>query len=90
MKKTKKDTMTSMELAYFFANLEEKPVYAHCAYNNYRLMKIMDIGDCYILMSPEEEGCWMPSDSIKESNNTKPEVLIIKDEVEEDNGPEIA
>jgi len=86
MKQTKKDTMTSQEMAYFFANLANKPVYAYCAYNNYRLMKIVDIGDCYILSSPEEEGCWMPSSSIRD-NETKPEEMII---MEEDNGPEIA
>lgn len=89
MNKNKPDTMTSSEIAYFFANLKNKPVYAHCAYNNYRLMKIIDIGDCYVLMSPEEEGCWMPSDSIRDSqpSKTKPEVIII---TEDDNGPEIA
>jgi hypothetical protein len=86
MKQTKKDTMTSQELAYFFANLAEKPVYAYCAYNNYRLLKIVDIGDCYILLSPEEEGCWMPSSSIKEEK-PKPEKVIIAGE---DDGPEIA
>lgn len=87
MKPIKKDTLSSRELAYFFANLEEKPVYAHCAYNNYKLMKIMDIGDCYILMSPEEEGCWMPSSSIKESEKEKSKPVITK---EENNGPELA
>ena len=86
MKQTKKDTMSSQELAFFFANLEDKPVYAYCAYNNYKLLKIVDIGDCYILLSPEEEGCWMPSSSIRD-NETKPEVII---NVEDDNGPEIA
>lgn len=85
MKQTKKDTMTSQELAYFFASLEDKPVYAYCAYNNYRLLKIVDIGDCYILLSPEEEGCWMPSSSIRDKEN-KSEVIV----KEEDNGPEIA
>ena len=87
MKQTKKDTMTSQELAYFFANLSDKPVYAYCAYNNYRLLKIVDIGDCYILLSPEEEGCWMPSSSIKKSEKEKSKPVITK---EDDNGPELA
>lgn len=86
MKANKKDTLSSNELAYFFANLQDKPVYAHCAYNNYRLMKVVDIGDCYLLLSPEDEGCWLPSSSIRE-NQSKPEVKIIE---EEDNGPSIA
>ena len=86
MKQKKHDTMTSQEMAYFFANLENKPVYAYCAYNNYKLMKIMDIGHCYVLVSPEEEGCWMPSSSIKEEK-PKPEEKII---IEQDHGPEIA
>lgn len=69
MKKVnKKDTLDSMELAYFFANLENKPVYTNCAYNFYKLLKIVDRGDCYILVSPEEEGCWQHSSTIKESN----------------------
>lgn len=86
MKQTKKDTMSSQELAFFFANLADKPVYAHCAYNNYRLMKIVDIGDCYILLSPEEEGCWMPSSSIRD-NTSEPEKTIMK---EDDDEPTIA
>lgn len=86
MKKTnKRDTFDSQELAYFFANLEDKPVYAYCAYNYYRLLKVVDLGHAYVLLSPEEEGCWMPSSSIRENEN-KP-----KDTVKgEDNGPEIA
>lgn len=85
MKQTKKDTMTSQELAYFFASLEDKPVYGYCAYNYYRLLKVVDLGHAYVLLSPEEEGCWMPSSSIRENEN-KP-----KDTVKgEDNGPEIA
>jgi hypothetical protein len=87
MKPNKKDTLSSREMAYFFANLEEKPVYAHCAYNNYRLMKIVDIGHCYVLMSPEEEGCWMPSDSIKDNKKETPKTIITN---EDDNGPELA
>lgn len=86
MKQKKHDTMTSQEMAYFFANLENKPVYAYCAYNNYKLMKIMDIGHCYVLVSPEEEGCWMPSSSIKDSEY-KPEPITIK---EDDDEPTIA
>ena len=85
MKPNKKDTMTSQELAFFFANLADKPVYAYCAYNNYRLLKVVDIGDSYLLLSPEEEGCWMPSSSIRE-NELKSEVTITED----NNGPEIA
>ena len=86
MKQTKKDTMTSQEMAYFFANLANKPVYAYCAYNNYRLMKIIDIGDCYILSSPEEEGCWQHSSTIR---NSVKELEVI-DTKEDDDEPTIA
>lgn len=86
-KTIKKNTIDSMDLSYFFTSLENKPVYAYCAYNYYRLYKVVDLGECYVLLSPEEEGCWMPSDSIRQSEQTKPE---IKQFIEDDNGPDVA
>ena len=34
----------------------DKPVYAKCAYNYYKLKRIVDMGDFYMLETPEEEG----------------------------------
>lgn len=81
MRKPNKDTIDSIDLAYFFSNLESKPVYAYCAYNYYRLYKVTDLGHCYVLLSPEEEGCWQHSSSIIEKS---------KEIKEDNNGPSIA
>ena len=81
----KKTTLDSQDIAYFFANLKNKPVFAYCAYNNYRLLKVVDIGDAYLLVSPEDEGCWMPSESIKNSNNKQTSEISIN--VEDNNEP---
>lgn len=35
---------------------EDKPVYMKCAFNYYKIKRIVDMGDFYILESPEEDG----------------------------------
>jgi hypothetical protein len=51
-------TYESDTLGILLAGMEEgvKPVYMKCAYNYYRIRRIVDMGDFYMLESPEEEG----------------------------------
>lgn len=85
---TEMKTLNSQMLGFQLANLPSKPVYVYCAYNHYRVLTIHDAGDYYLLISPEEEGCWQHSSTIKDS---VPEVKETKIEIEEDDdGPEVA
>jgi hypothetical protein len=36
----------------------KKPVYMNCAYNFYKIKRIVDVGDYVIIESYEEDGCW--------------------------------
>jgi len=35
---------------------ENKPVYMKCAYNYYKIKRVIDMGDFYMLESPDDEG----------------------------------
>ena len=54
----KSNTYESDTLGILLAGMKEgvKPVYVKCAYNYYRIKRIVDMGDFYVLETPEEEG----------------------------------
>lgn len=79
-----KDTYTAHELARLLMSGPDYPIYLYCAYNNYRIEKAVNIGDCILLQSPESDGCWKKASSIKdELKNTDTKVF-------EDDSPLIA
>jgi hypothetical protein len=51
-------TYESDTLGILLAGMQEgvKPVYMKCAHNYYMIKRIVDMGDFYMLESPEEEG----------------------------------
>lgn len=51
-------TYESDTLGILLAGMEQgvKPVFVKCAYNYYRIKRIVDMGDFYVLETPEEEG----------------------------------
>ena len=56
-KKTPKSTYDSADLGFILAGLPEvKPVYMQCAYNFYKIKRVVDMGDFYMLESPVEDG----------------------------------
>lgn len=52
-----KDTYDSETLGTLLSlQKKEKPVYVKCAYNYYKIKRMVDMGDFYMLETPEEEG----------------------------------
>ena len=52
-----KTTYDSDDLGIILAGLPDvKPVYMKCAYNYYKIRRIVDMGDFIMLESPEDEG----------------------------------
>lgn len=82
---TEMKTLNSQMLGFQLSNLPPKPLYVYCAYNHYRVLNVIDQGDYYLLISPEEEGCWQRSETIKE-NTPEVKETNLKTE-EDDNGP---
>ena len=52
-----KTTYDSGNLGFILSGLpDDKPVYMKCAYNYYKIKRVVDMGDFYMLESPEEDG----------------------------------
>ena len=50
-------TYESDDLGIILSGLSNvKPVYMKCAYNYYKIKRVVDMGDFYMLESPEDEG----------------------------------
>ena len=50
-------TYESDDLGIILSGLSNvKPVYMKCAYNYYKIKRVVDMGDFYMLESPEEDG----------------------------------
>jgi hypothetical protein len=62
------NTYKALMLSTFLEEHGRKPVYAYCGYNYYRLVRVIDMGEYIVLESPESDGCWMPSDSIRDES----------------------
>ena len=84
-------TYKSEKLSHVLSKVSDKPVYVLCAYNYYRLKRVVEYDDFIVIESFEDEGCWMHSSTIKKSLESKEEMLVIDvPEFEPDNGPELA
>lgn len=56
-KKKVRETYDSDELGIILSGQKEiKPVYMRCAYNYYKIKRIVDMGEFLMLESPEDEG----------------------------------
>lgn len=85
-------TYNAVDIGLVLSGVEvDKPVYMKCAYNHYRITKIVDKGDYYLLESPEDDGCWMPADSIRQEVQEVQEEKPVKvSYVDGDDGPILA
>jgi hypothetical protein len=55
--KIPKTTYDSDDLGIILSGQKEnKPVYMKCAYNYYKIKRVIDMGEFYMLESPEEDG----------------------------------
>jgi hypothetical protein len=64
-----RETYPAIYLSALLEKHGDKPVYAYCGYNYYKLIRVIDVGEYIILESPETDGCWMPADSIGLTND---------------------
>ena len=64
-----KETYTSKDLSNLLELQKNKPVYAYCGYNYYKVVRVIDVGEYIILESPEVDGAWMPAESIGLTND---------------------
>lgn len=52
-----KQTYDSSNLGMIISNLPaSKPIYMKCAYNYYKIKRVVDMGEFYMIESPEEDG----------------------------------
>ena len=52
----KEDTYNADKMSALLEYAGKKPVYMNCAYNFYRIKRIVDVGDYVIIESYEEDG----------------------------------
>ena len=79
------NTYDAVTMSELLAKCNNKPVYAYAGFNYYRVIRVIDTGDCIILETPESDGCWMPIESIRESLKKEQE-----NQIQYDDGPLIA
>ena len=51
----RKDTYNSKDLGNLLDIQKIKPVYLRCAYNYYKIKRVVDMGDFIMIESPEDE-----------------------------------
>ena len=51
----RKDTHDSKDLGNLLDIQKNKPVYLKCAYNYYKIKRVVDMGDFIMIESPEDE-----------------------------------
>jgi hypothetical protein len=51
----KDDTYNSKDLSNLLEIQKDKPVYLRCAYNYYKIKRVVDMGNFIMIESPEDE-----------------------------------